>query len=113
MIPSRQRPIAAVPTEDLQQGLEDEEPVSGLGEGDEIMEEVEEQEDGYSQFFARLLSHLRHLLLNYALFQECLLIYYPNTSIINTDINFNLDQLVLLSAWPRILLRSYGGLHRG
>jgi casein kinase II subunit beta len=28
--------------------FEDEEAISGTGEGDEIMEEVEEQEDGYS-----------------------------------------------------------------
>ncbi len=105
--------MAAVPTEDFQQGLEDEEPVSGVGEGDEIMEEVEEQEDGYSQFFVCLLRVSDTCFSIMAYFQGCLLIYYLNTSIINTYINFNLDQLVLLSARPRILLRSYGGLHRG
>ena len=36
--------------EDPQHGIEDEEIVSGAGEGDEIMEEVEEQEDGYSAY---------------------------------------------------------------
>ena len=42
------------PAEDPQQGLEEEETVSGAGEGDEIMEEVEEQEDGYSKFIITL-----------------------------------------------------------
>lgn len=42
------------PAEDPQQGLEEEETVSGAGEGDEIMEEVEEQEDGYSEFIITL-----------------------------------------------------------
>ncbi|KAF8165285.1 casein kinase II regulatory subunit-domain-containing protein [Crassisporium funariophilum] len=35
-------------TDDPQQGVEDEEAVSGTGEGDEIMEEAEDQEDGYT-----------------------------------------------------------------
>lgn len=34
--------------------LEEEEAISGTGEGDEIMEEVEEQEDGYSTCFPRI-----------------------------------------------------------
>jgi hypothetical protein len=42
---------------DTSQGdLEEEEAISGTGEGDEIMEEAGEQEDGYSEFlggFAR------------------------------------------------------------
>ena len=46
MMASRQRPA-----EDAQRVLEDEEVVSGPGEGDEIMEEAEEQEDGYSEPF--------------------------------------------------------------
>jgi hypothetical protein len=37
-------------SDDPQHGIEDEEIVSGAGEGDEIMEEVEEQEDGYSAY---------------------------------------------------------------
>ncbi|CAA7259823.1 unnamed protein product [Cyclocybe aegerita] len=41
---SRQKPAADVPP----QGLEEEEAVSGAGEGDEIMEEPDEQEDGYT-----------------------------------------------------------------
>lgn len=46
MMASRQRPA-----EDTQRVLEDEEALSGLGEGDEMMEEAEEQEDGYSEPF--------------------------------------------------------------
>ena len=41
---SRQRAFSDDPP---QHGIVDEEIVSGAGEGDEIMEEVEEQEDGY------------------------------------------------------------------
>ncbi|PPQ94029.1 hypothetical protein CVT25_009877 [Psilocybe cyanescens] len=41
---SRQR----APAEDPQQPIADEEPISGTGEGDEIMEEAEDQEDGYT-----------------------------------------------------------------
>ena len=44
-----------VPIEDPSQVLGDDEPVSGNGEGDEIMEEPEEQEDGYSELFSRAL----------------------------------------------------------
>jgi hypothetical protein len=44
---SRQRPAV----EDVQRVLEDDVAVSGPGEGDEIMEEVEEQEDDYSEYF--------------------------------------------------------------
>jgi hypothetical protein len=49
MMASRQRPAA----EDAQRVLEDEEAVSGPGEleGDDIMGEAEEQEDGYSEPF--------------------------------------------------------------
>lgn len=36
--------------------FEEEEAISGTGEGDEIMEEVEEQEDGYSACFHRAFS---------------------------------------------------------
>lgn len=43
------------PTDDPLQVLGDDEPVSGLGEGDEIMEEAEEQEDGYSESLCRSL----------------------------------------------------------
>ena len=39
-------------SDDPQQGIEDEEIVSGAGEGDEIMEEAEEQEDGYSTYLS-------------------------------------------------------------
>ena len=46
LMTSRQRPA---PVENPQRVLEDEEGVSGPGEGDEIMDEVEEQEDGYSE----------------------------------------------------------------
>lgn len=35
--------------------MDDEEQVSGTGEGDEIMEEPEEQEDGYSTSISHLL----------------------------------------------------------
>jgi casein kinase II subunit beta len=44
MMASRQRPAV----EDVQRVLEDDVAVSGPGEGDEIMEEVEEQEDDYT-----------------------------------------------------------------
>jgi casein kinase II subunit beta len=54
MMASRQRPAATV--EDAQRVLEDEEALSGPGEGDEIMEEAEEQEDGYSEPFVFFLS---------------------------------------------------------
>ncbi|KAI0353616.1 hypothetical protein OH77DRAFT_1427304 [Trametes cingulata] len=43
---SRRADYTAVPPED--QSLQDEEVISGTGEGDEEMEEVEEQEEGYS-----------------------------------------------------------------
>lgn len=56
MMASRQRPAATV--EDAQRVLEDEEPVSDLAEGDEIMEEAEEQEDGYSEPFLLVLNTL-------------------------------------------------------
>jgi len=39
------------PANDAQQPPGEEEAASGNGEGDEIMEEAEEQEDGYSQSF--------------------------------------------------------------
>lgn len=42
-------------TSDLAQ-FEEEEAISGTGEGDEIMEEAEEQEDGYSACFRRAFS---------------------------------------------------------
>lgn len=45
LMASRQ-PLAADP----HLGLEEEDAVSGTGEGDEIMEEAEEQEDGYSAY---------------------------------------------------------------
>ena len=45
-----------VSSDDPQHGIEDEEIVSGGGQGDEIMEEVEEQEDGYSVYPCRLYS---------------------------------------------------------
>jgi casein kinase II subunit beta len=56
MMASRQRPAANV--EDAQRVLEDEEAVSGPGEGDEIMEEAEEQEDGYSEPFLLIFNTL-------------------------------------------------------
>lgn len=40
------------PVDNPQQPAADEEAVSGTGEGDEIMEEAEEQEDGYSEPFS-------------------------------------------------------------
>lgn len=46
---SRQRAFSDDPP---QHGIVDEEIVSGAGEGDEIMEEVEEQEDGYSAYIS-------------------------------------------------------------
>jgi hypothetical protein len=54
MMASRQRPAA----EDAQRVLEDEEAVSGPGEleGDDIMGEAEEQEDGYSEPFLLILN---------------------------------------------------------
>lgn len=55
LMTSRQR---TAPVEDPQRVLEDEEAVSGPGEGDEIMDEVEEQEDGYSEPLERLSSNL-------------------------------------------------------
>ena len=39
-------------SDDPPHGIVDEEIVSGAGEGDEIMEEVEEQEDGYSAYIS-------------------------------------------------------------
>lgn len=48
---SRQ-PLAADP----HLGLEEEDAVSGTGEGDEIMEEAEEQEDGYSAYLISFIS---------------------------------------------------------
>ena len=61
---SRQRAFSDDPP---QHGIVDEEIVSGAGEGDEIMEEVEEQEDGYSvyisNFFQNPVVYIRHLLL--------------------------------------------------
>ena len=50
---SRQRAFSDDPP---QHGIVDEEIVSGAGEGDEIMEEVEEQEDGYSAYISQTLS---------------------------------------------------------
>lgn len=38
--------------------FDDEEAVSGTGEGDEIMEEVEEQEDGYCACFSSLATRI-------------------------------------------------------
>lgn len=46
---SRQKAFSDDPP---QHGIVDEEIVSGAGEGDEIMEEVEEQEDGYSAYIS-------------------------------------------------------------
>lgn len=55
MMASRQRSAATV--EDAQRVLEDDEAVSGPGEGDEIMEEAEEQEEeGYSEPFLLILN---------------------------------------------------------
>lgn len=50
-----------VSSDDPQHGNEDEEIVSGAGEVDEIMEEAEEQEDGYSAYSNphRLYTHLQ------------------------------------------------------
>jgi casein kinase II subunit beta len=61
---SRQK---AFPDDPLRHGIVDEEIVSGAGEGDEIMEEVEGQEDGYSVYisnsFQNPVVYIRHLLL--------------------------------------------------
>lgn len=51
---SRQPPSV----EASQAEFEEEEAVSGTGEGDEIMEEVEEQEDGYCACFSSLTTRI-------------------------------------------------------
>ena len=53
---SRQKAFSDDPP---QHGIVDEEIVSGAGEGDEIMEEVEEQEDGYSAYISNSLEPCR------------------------------------------------------
>lgn len=45
---SRRAEYSQVPTEE--QSLQDEEVISGTGEGDEMMEDAEQDEDGYSAY---------------------------------------------------------------
>lgn len=95
---SRQRAFSDDPP---QHGIVDEEIVSGAGEGDEIMEEVEEQEDGYSAYISnspfvyihRLLLLLIH---NKIILTNCML----SISFIYANFNINMDQLVLFFTWP-------------
>ena len=93
----------------------------------EGMEEVEEQE-GYSayrllhSFVAQSEQLTRHLILQLAITSRIHLRYaicvdfnplFPRSlSFINTDINPDMDLLVLLPPWTRILLRSRRRLHR-
>lgn len=83
---------------------QEEEEVSGNGEGDEIMEEVEEQEEGYCEFFFRqLFTSSLSLSVTSAWW---LSLFEPLTdgtlrfSLIYAYIYPNMDQLVLLLAWP-------------
>lgn len=84
-------------TEASQAELEEDEVISGTGEGDEIMEEPEEQEDGYSESLcvsrarSYLASSLRTLVKS-----SCL--YWTLFSIIHTNFDTHLDQLVLFFA---------------
>lgn len=91
--------------------LEDEEAISGTGEGDEIMKEVGDQEEGYSECsgletwissvfvfaFSSSISSLRALL-NLRLRPIVL------CSIIDPYFDTYMDQLVLLPPRPRIFL---------
>lgn len=91
------------PTDDPRPPNPDEEAVSGAGEGDEIMEEAEDQEDGYSESFSlsplprscyrfipSSVSHPGRQLTDHGLY----------FSIIHPYINADMDQLVLLPSWP-------------
>jgi hypothetical protein len=87
--------------------LEEEEANSA---GDEIMEEVEEQE-GYSTYRQCCSYYSTHLIILSTLFSLYWIVtsrsfvFFDNTSsIFNTNIYLNMDQLVLLSSWPRIFL---------
>lgn len=75
----------------------EEEAVSGIGEADEVMDEVEE---GYSESYARH-DHSTHFTHHTAL-----------TSIFYAYFHAHVDQLVLFFARSRVLLRSVGGLYR-
>ena len=55
--PSQQQP----PIDTSQAELEDEEAVSGTGEGDEVMEDVQDQEEGYSAFCFRFYTGFRQI----------------------------------------------------
>ena len=93
----------------------------------EGMEEVEEQE-GYSThhlfhpFVAQSEQLTRSLVLRPAITSwicpRCAIgvdfdpLFSRSLSLINTNINPDMDLLVLLPAWTRILLRSRGRLHR-
>ena len=82
-----------------QHPMDDEEQVSAPGEGDEIMEEPEEQEDGYSEFILQAPSFPP---------TPSVVTFFPSPaaddeflrSVFNAYIYVDLDQLVLFSAWP-------------
>lgn len=108
-------PLAQSASLDASQAeLEEEEAISGTGEGDEVMEEAEEQE-GYSAY--QLLDRRQGTLpaaqtsLRVPANEPALITVMR--SLIDADIDADLDQLVLLAARPRILLRSIRGFHRG
>lgn len=85
------------PATDAQQPPGEEEVASGNGEGDEIMEEAEEQEDGYSELF---LSSDRCFSPSLYLRAICVRTWTDNgpySSFIDADINTDMDQLVLFS----------------
>jgi hypothetical protein len=100
---------------------EEEEVISGAGEGDEIMEEAEEQE-GYSAYSCPCINILYGL----RVFTLILINHYvldhnewltgrsdPHCSVIHPDVDADLDQLVLLPSRTRVFLRSLRGVHRG
>jgi hypothetical protein len=94
------------PATDAQQPPGEEEVASANGEGDEIMEEAEEQEDGYSELFLssdRCFSLFPSLYLR-AICMKTWTDNGPYSSFIDADINIDMDQLVLFSARARIFL---------
>lgn len=84
-------------------------------ERDEMMEEVEEQEDGYSAFSFHLVTLISlypiislglfiSLISSFSLLDMNFLMETRLFSLIDADINSHMDKLVLLSTRPRILL---------
>jgi hypothetical protein len=101
------RPPQAMDTSQAE--LEEEEAISGTGEGDEIMEEAEEQE-GYSRYPFLLYKRASYYLALVPTFwpskylaRHFWLIFLTDSdllcSIVDAYVNTNLDQLVLFITW--------------